>query len=487
MLGSVVAGQAFCLDGRLDRLRGGSDWVCSTAVDTESWSALVVDDDPGVRQSLRLCLEADGARVLGVGSSSAALEALERGSFDLVLVDVWLGQDSGLDAIADIQRRQPSASIIVITALATFESAVVAMKRGAFDYLPKPFTPDQVRHAARRALEAARTKQQLAEAQVRLQEAGTDDDFFETASPRFQLMMAQARRVSSTDVPVLLRGESGTGKNVMARWMWQQSPRARAPFVSVNCPSLSPELMNSALFGHKKGAFTGAVGDAEGKVQEAKGGLLFLDEVGDLSLEAQARLLRFLHDRTYERVGEAKERHADVRIVAATNRSLEEDLKTGRFREDLFYRLNVVTLVVPALRERPEDLLTLARHYLNGARVRQHRPDISFSEAAERAVGAYGWPGNLRELRNAVERALILCPGTRIEPGDLGIPGVVESEGVPASNRDVALGTEVTLEAVEREHIARIIARAPTLEAAARMLGIDSTTLQRKRKRYGLV
>ena len=307
----------------------------------------------GFVSHLRLCLEADGARVLGVGSSTAALEALERGSFDLVLVDVWLGQDSGLDAIADIRRRQPSASIIVITALATFESAVEAMKRGAFDYLPKPFTPDQVRHAARRALEATRTKQQLAEAKVRLQEAGTDDDFFETAS----------LAVSDGDGPGAPACRpptfpcSSVAKVAPARTSWlggsgSKSSRARGPFVSVSCPSLSPELMNSTLFGHKKGAFTGAVGDAEGKVQEAKGGLLFLDEVGDLSLEAQARLLRFLNDRSYERVGEAKERHADVRIVAATNRWLEEDLRAGRLREDLFYRLNVVSLVLPALRER---------------------------------------------------------------------------------------------------------------------------------------
>jgi NtrC-family two-component system response regulator AlgB len=456
-------------------------------VEAGNWSALVVDDDPGVRQSLRLCLEADGARVLGVGSSRAAIEALERGSFDLVLLDVWLGQDSGLDAIADIRRRQPNSSIIIITALATFESAVDAMKRGAFDYLPKPFTPDQVRHAARRALEAVRIKQQLTEAQVRLQEVGTDEDFFETASPEFQVVLAQARRVSSTDVPVLLRGESGTGKNVMARWLWQQSSRARGPFVSVSCPSLSPELMNSTLFGHKKGAFTGAVGDAEGKVQEAKGGLLFLDEVGDLSVEAQARLLRFLNDRSYERVGEAKERHADVRIVAATNRSLEDDLKTGRLREDLFYRLNVVTLVLPALRERSEDLPALARHYLTGARVRQHRPDVTFSEAADHAIRAYAWPGNLRELKNAVERALILCPGASIEPADLGIPNADASGRIIAGSPGVALGADVTLEAMEREHIARVIARAQTLEAAARTLGIDSTTLQRKRKRYGLV
>ena len=417
----------------------------------------------------------------------AAMEALGRGSFELVLLDVWLGRESGLDAIADILRRQPNLPIIIITALASFESAVDAMKRGAFDYLPKPFTPDQVRHAARRALEAARVKRQLAEAQARLQEVGSADDFFETSSPRFQQVMAQARRVSATDVPVLLRGESGTGKNVMARWLWQQSSRVRGPFVSVSCPSLSPELMNSTLFGHKKGAFTGAVGDAEGKVQEAKGGLLFLDEVGDLSMEAQARLLRFLNDRSYERVGEAKERHADVRIIAATNRALEEDLRSGRLREDLFYRLNVVTLVLPALRERCEDLPALAGHYLGAARIRQHRPDVSFSEAANRAIRAYDWPGNLRELRNAVERALILCPGTLIEPSDLGIPTADEPGAAPAGGPGVSLGAGVTLEAMEREHIARIIARAPTLESAARTLGIDSTTLQRKRKRYGLV
>jgi NtrC-family two-component system response regulator AlgB len=455
-------------------------------MDPESWSALVVDDDPGVRQSLRLCLETDGARVLGVGSAKAALDALERGRFDLVLLDVWLGSESGLDAIPDIVRRQPAASIIVITALATFESAVDAMKRGASDYLPKPFTPDQVRHASRRALEAARVKRQLAEAKVRLQEMGTDDDFFETASPLFRTVLAQASRVSSSDVPVLLRGESGTGKNVMARWLWQQSSRARGPFVSVSCPSLSTELMDSMLFGHKKGAFTGAIGDTEGKVQEAKGGLLFLDEVGDLSPEAQARLLRFLNDRSYERVGEATERHADVRIVAATNRSLDEEMKIGRFREDLFYRLNVVSLVLPALRDRREDLSGLARHYLSRARVRQHRPDVLFSAAADRAIRAYGWPGNLRELRNAIERALILCPGVRIEPDDLGIAASADDTPRLASGAQVALGADVSLEAMEREHIARVIARASTLEAAARTLGIDSTTLQRKRKRYRL-
>jgi NtrC-family two-component system response regulator AlgB len=456
------------------------------SIDAQSWSVLVVEDHPGVRQSLRLCLEMDGARVLGVGSVEAALEALERASFDLVLLDIWLGSESSLDAIAGIIGRQPAVSIIVTTALATIDGAVDAVRRGAFDYLPKPFTPDQVRLAARRALEAGRLKRRLAEAQVRLPETTGDSEFFESASPLFRRFLGRAARVSSTEVPVLLRGESGTGKNVIARWLWRHSSRARGPFVSVSCPSLSTELMNSTLFGHKKGAFTGAIGDADGKVQEAQGGFLFLDEVGDLSLDAQARLLRFLNDRSYERVGEAKERHADVRIVTATNRSLEDDLRAGRFREDLFHRLNVVSLALPALRDRKEDLTALARHYLSSARTRQDRTDISLSDAAERAIRAYEWPGNLRELRNAIERALILSLGPAIEREDLGIPAAPEdsSRSEPA---EVVLGANVSLDDIEREHIARVIARASTLDSAARTLGIDSTTLQRKRKRYHLV
>lgn len=451
-----------------------------------SFVALVVDDDAGVRQSLRLCLEADGARVLGVGSTKAALEALERGRFDVVLLDLWLGSESGIDAIPDMLRRQPSSAIIVITAFATFETAVEAMKKGAKDYLPKPFTPDQVRHAVRRALEAQRLQRKLQAAEERLREAGADDDFFETENAAFSNVMKQAARVGAADVPVLLRGESGTGKNVMARWLWQHGPRAGGPLVAINCPTLSRELMNSTLFGHKRGAFTGATTDAPGKVQEAEGGVLFLDEVGDLAPDAQASLLRFLNDRTYERVGEAKERHADVRLVAATNRPLEDEVRTGRLREDLLFRLNVVTLVLTPLRDRREDLASLAKHYLSRAKLRQHRPELELSEDARRAISAYDWPGNLRELRNAVERAVILCPGASIEPEDLGVPRASETPRSAGTASEVALGAAVSLEAVEREHIARVIALAPTLEAAAKTLGIDSTTLQRKRKRYGL-
>ena len=246
---------------------------------------------------------------------------------------------------------------------------------------------------------------------------------------------------------------------------------------------LSGDLMTSALFGHCKGSFTGAVADTVGKVEQAEGGTLFLDEVGDLTADAQARLLRFLNDQTYERLGESKERRANVRIVGATNRPLEDAVKEGRFREDLFYRLNVIPLVIPPLRDRPEDILILARHFLRFLGRKQGRPDLLFSPTAEQAMEAYAWPGNLRELRNAVERAVILVPSKVLQAADLGIAPVTETSHVSTS---LLLGSDVSLEVLEREHIARVVARASSLEAAAKILGIDATTLQRKRKRYGL-
>ena len=328
-----------------------------------TWSALIIDDDPGIRQSVRLCLEPEGGRVLGVGTAAGALEAMERGRFDVVFLDLWLKEESGLTVLPELLRRQPGAGVIVITAFATFETAVQAMKLGAADYLPKPFTPEQVRSAARRVVAASTLQRQITELQDRLGEA-EGDTCFTTRNPAYSAFLQTAALAAASDSVVLLRGESGTGKTVLARWMRHQSKRAARPFVTVHCPMLASDLMSSTLFGHQKGAFTGAVTDTIGKVDEAQGGTLFLDEVGDLTADAQARLLRFLNDRTYERVGEAKERQADVRLMAATNRRLEDEVKAGRFREDLFFRLNVITLTLPALRERAEDVLPLAQHYL---------------------------------------------------------------------------------------------------------------------------
>ena len=242
--------------------------------------------------------------------------------------------------------------------------------------------------------------------------------------------------------------------------------------------------MTSALFGHRKGAFTGAIADVAGKVQEAEGGTLLLDEVGDLTPDAQARLLRFLNDRTYERLGEARERQADVRLIAATNRELEEEGRAGRFREDLFHRLNVVTLTLPALRERQEDILPLAHHYLSVFGQKQRRVGLTLSSAAEKAMLTHRWPGNLRELRNAVERAVILAPRNVLDLSELGLAEPLMSN---AATPFAHVGAMISLDTLEREHIARVVAQSPSLEAAARTLGIDATTLQRKRKRYGLM
>jgi two-component system, NtrC family, response regulator AlgB len=444
-----------------------------------NWSALIIDDDPGVRQSVRLCLEADGVRVLGVGTAAGAVEALDRGRFDVVFLDLWLKEESGLALLPEILRRQPGVGVIVITAFATFETAVEAMKKGAVDYLPKPFTPEQVRGAARRVVEAGALKRQITELRQRLGEA-EQENTFETLSPGYRAFLLTAAAAAGSDSLVLLRGESGTGKNVLARWIRQHSKRADRPFVTVHCPMLAGDLMSSVLFGHKRGAFTGAVADSAGKVEEAEGGTLFLDEVADLNADAQARLLRFLNDRSYERLGEARERKADVRLLAATNQSLEDAVKAGRLREDLFFRLNVIALTLPPLRERREDILPLALHYLQFFEWSHGKAQRTLSAAAERALLAYDWPGNLRQLRNAVERAVILAPAHVLEAGDLGLPGGAEPTRVSA------LGDEVSLEEIEREHIARVVARAASFEAAARILGIDVTTLQRKRKRYGL-
>lgn len=412
-----------------------------------SWSALVVDDDPGVRQSVRLCLEADGGRILGVGSTKAALEALERGRFDVILLDLWLGRDSGLTAIPQMLAARPNVGIIVITAYASFETAVEAMRLGAVDYLPKPFTPEQVRFATRRVVAAERMRRRVAELEQRALAEG--DDFFATESPRYRAFLQQVQRAARADAVVLLRGESGTGKNVLARYLVSQGPRAERPFVTVR----------------------GSDGEAlAGKLDEAAGGTLYLDEIGELSLEAQKQLLAWLGD----------DQRVDVRIVASTNRSLEEEVRAGRFREDLLYRLEVVPLTLPPLRERVEDIVPLARHYLDVYRRQQGRPTLELSAGALDALVAEKWPGNLRQLRNAIERAVILAPGHELEPEDLGLAGLDARTKVPI------LGSDVTIEQLEIEHIARVIARAPSLEAAAKILGIDPTTLQRKRKRYGL-
>ena len=312
--------------------------------------------------------------------------------------------------------------VVVITAFASFDSAVEAMRRGAFDYLPKPFTPDQLRVVLDRAamVNSLRGRVTSLEDQVH---ALNPEGELETNEPAMQQAIDVALQVAGTGATLLLRGESGTGKGVLARAVHAKSKRAPRPFVTVSCPNLSAELLESDLFGHVKGSFTGAVQDKAGKVEAAAGGTLFLDEVGDLPAALQPKLLRLIQDREYERVGDPTPRMADVRLIAATNRDLEADVKAGRFREDLLYRLNVIEVIIPPLRSRRKDILPLAGRLLAFFARQIGKPIVGFSPDSASAIETYHWPGNVRELRNAIERGVILCPGKTIElmqlPGHL--------------------------------------------------------------------
>ena len=438
---------------------------------------LVVDDEKNIRATLALCIEGLGCKVEQAATSAAALEALRVEPFDLAFCDLRLGQESGLDLVPRLLAERPGLEVVVITAYATIDTAVEAMRRGAKDYLPKPFTPAQIRHLVERSLERRALTRRVHDLEDRLEEAAPEA-VLETASPRMQSVLDVVERTAGHDVAVLLRGENGTGKGVLARLLHGRSQRRERPFVVVNCPTLSEELLASELFGHARGAFTGAVKDQEGRMEAAEGGTVFLDEIGEISPGLQAKLLRFLQEKRFERVGETRTRTADVRIVAATNRDLEAEVKAGTFREDLLYRLNVVEITVPPLRERPEDILPLARSFVAfvARQARRQPPDLS--AAAERVLLAYPWPGNVRELRNAIERALILTPGQVLEPESF-------PERIAAQPLTPALGGDFSVEDIEREHVLRVLARVATLEDAARILGIDASTLWRKRKKWG--
>jgi two-component system, NtrC family, response regulator AlgB len=445
---------------------------------------LIVDDELNIRKTLRVALEAMRHAVEEAGGTAEALKAIERQRFDVALVDLRLGSDSGLDLLEEILRRAPRTAVVIITAHGTIDTAVEAMRRGAFDYLPKPFTPGQVRAVLERLDRLRKLQNRVDDLEAQL--AGEIPEIsMESDDPQVRTVLEQGRRVAGTEAVVLIRGESGTGKGVLARAIHAWSRRARASFVTVSCPSLSAELLESELFGHARGAFTGAVTETEGKVAAAEGGTLFLDEIGDLPLPLQPKLLRFLQERRYERVGEARSRSADVRLIAATSRDLDAAVAAGQFREDLLFRLNVVELALPPLRER-SDRLVLAEHLL-AFFVRQMGKRIEgLSDAAREALSSYSWPGNLRELRNAMERAAIFAAGRVLDVGDLPeritAPASRAAAGKPAA---IAVGEPVTLEQLEAEHIRLILARTPSREDAARILGIDPSTLYRKRKQLG--
>ncbi|MFH1060363.1 MAG: sigma-54 dependent transcriptional regulator [Pseudomonadota bacterium] len=446
--------------------------------DGSGMRVLVVDDEQNIRTTLAMTLESAGARVSSAKSGEEALAILRRNPMDLVFLDLRLGDENGLELLPRILAERPELSVVVITAYATFDTAVEAIKLGAQDYLPKPFTPAQIRHVLEQVSERRQLVSRTRELEERLSKA-LPQARLETNSPLMHQVMDVLWRAAVSDAPVLLRGESGTGKEVLARSLHARSKRSARPFVAVNCPTLSEDLLASELFGHARGAFTGALKDKPGRVEAAEGGTLFLDEIGEIPGSLQAKLLRFLQGKEFERVGENLTRSADVRVVAATNRDLEADIKAGRFREDLYYRLSVVEVTLPPLRKRPEDILPLARHFVEffSSGSRQSPPELSHT--SQQTLVGYPWPGNIRELRNALERAIVLSANQCLEPGDL-------PERVAACAGESAppqLGGNFSLEQVEEEHIRRVTARTATLQEAAHILGVDASTLWRRRKR----
>jgi two-component system, NtrC family, response regulator AlgB len=441
---------------------------------------LIVDDEPSIRKTTRIAVESSGHVAVEASNGARAVKAAEDEGFDAVFLDLKLGAEDGLVVLDRMMKVRPAPAVILFTAFANIATAVEAMKRGAFDFIPKPFTPDQIRGVLGKVSKAKSLERRISALENDLVSGAPPVDL-DSDEPAMTKALLMAFRAAETEANILILGQSGTGKSVLAREIHKRSARRESAFVTVNCPSLSRELLESELFGHSKGSFTGAIADTAGKIAAADGGTLFLDEIGEMPLEIQPKLLRLLQEREYERVGEARPRTANVRVIAATNRDLGAEVKSGRFREDLFYRLNVIAMSLPGLRDRPADLSRLAdgarRYFLASA----GRKDLEFSKQVMDAFATYPWPGNLRELRNVIERAVILAPGEKIELSDLP----EEFSGVRTAACEV--GARVTIDDLEAEHIRRILSSTRSLDEAARTLGIDPATLYRKRSKLGLL
>ncbi|MBK1883479.1 sigma-54-dependent Fis family transcriptional regulator [Luteolibacter pohnpeiensis] len=453
---------------------------------------LIVDDEKSIRLTTSLALENEGHYVETAEDGPTALRRLKEENFDLVFLDLRLGDEDGLEVLQQILSSKPRQLITIFTAHASVATAVKATQLGAFDYLEKPFTPDQLRAILIKAKKAIQTQGEVTRLQETVQELKSEAKH---SSPPLQFASEDKRtrdefdtlfRAAATNASVLILGESGTGKSVIAREVHERSHLRDKPFVTVSCPSLSKELLESVLFGHIKGSFTGAIRDTWGKVHAAEGGTLFLDEIGELPMEIQPKLLRLLQEREYERLGENKVRSSNVRVIAATNRDLTESIASGDFREDLYYRLNVISITVPSLRDRPADLFQFATQYLEFFSSQMGRKIDGFSESGRSALMRHSWPGNLRELRNAIERAAILARGNKIEAEDLPRPAPLAANDLKEKVGGLGIGGEHSLDEIEQAHLGKVLEWAPSLQDAAAILGIDKATLYRKRKRFGM-
>jgi NtrC-family two-component system response regulator AlgB len=440
---------------------------------------LIVDDETNIRKTLTYCLEAEGHSVVSVSNFTDAINEARRRSFDMAFVDLKLGKDNGMDLIPIILSDSPWIKIVIITAYASIESAVESIKRGATDYIVKPFTTDQIKLMTLRISRIRQLENQVVTLKENMQFLGREDSPFQSDNASMQRFMETAKKAAPSEAIILLRGESGTGKSVYARAIHNWSGRSTKPLGIVSCPAVPHDLLESEIFGHVRGAFTGAVKDNPGRIAACEGGTLFLDEIGEMPFSIQAKLLRFIQDKEYERLGEATSRKANVRIIAATNADLEKHVAEGIFREDLFYRLNVINLIVPPLRERTEDIMPLALSFLAYFCRINHKTIQGFTDDAIKRMTGYKWPGNVRELRNTIERAVIL--GSAKQVGDNDLPENITP--VPITQ---VIGDMVPLSVIEELHIRRIMTKTASLQEAAEILGIDQATLWRRRKAYGI-
>jgi len=447
---------------------------------------LIVDDDPSDLEVIAEALEREGYEIVKALSGKTALEIINSEDFDLVVTDLKLPDLDGMEILRRAKEEIPYVEVIVLTGYGTVEGAVEAMQSGAFTFLQKPVDINILRQTASRAIE----KRELELENLRLKEQIERKYRFENIigrSPQMQEIFRQIRRVAPTRANVLIVGETGTGKEIIARAIHQNSPRRDKPFIAVNCAAIPKDLLESELFGHEKGAFTGAVRQRTGYFELADGGTLLLDEIGEMSPEVQAKLLRAIETREFWRVGASKPIQVDVRIISSTNRDLEEAVREGKFREDLYYRLKVFTIKVPPLRERREDIPLLVQHFIEEICKQNNRPPIKISREAMDKLISYSWPGNVRQLRNVIESVIITATSDTIELKDLPeeIRGSTPADKDESDRIDIRVG--MSMEDIEREAIKRtLIETGGNKTKAANILKIGLRTLYRKIKQYGL-
>jgi two-component system response regulator FlrC len=459
---------------------------------------LLVEDDPSLREALEVTLAMEDIAFIAVDSAEEAITALRSGSYRVLVSDIRLPKASGLDLLFEARKIQGDLPVVLMTAYADASTAVEALRGGARDFLLKPFKPEQFVDVIKRYLPDGEWQAQSSDGPV-------------AVDPQSRQLLHKLERVAQTDATVLLMGESGSGKEVMAQYVHQRSPRSKQNFVAINCAAIPSTLLEATLFGHERGAFTGANKSQPGKFELAQSGTIFLDEIGEMPLELQTKLLRVLQERQVERVGSHQTISLDVRVIAATNQDLTKRVSQGAFREDLYYRINVFPLRVPALRERKADILPLAERFLLKYRASMGQPEAKLNEAARQRLLSYGWPGNVRELENAIQRALLLCDGIWIQPDDLALdplapigqpqpPGQTNPIGQPAPHVPQAHERPLApiahegqpahdalgdIKALEREHILAVLASVGgSRRKAVQILGISERTLRYKLKTW---